>query len=73
MDNLSDYIAKFFDVYRILAPSAKAALEAQIDKSSSDKDQKTKELYRTLLWGAKDNLTVEETIENMRNSIKETS
>jgi len=68
MHDLSGDIGKFLDVYRILIPEARAAFEAQIDKSSNNKDEKTKGLYKALLKAAKDNLEVEEAIELMKEA-----
>ncbi|MFA4966875.1 MAG: hypothetical protein WC624_01480 [Candidatus Margulisiibacteriota bacterium] len=70
MHDLNDNIGKFLDVYRVLTPEARAAFEAQIDKSSHGKDEKTKGLYRALLKAAKDNLDTEEAIEMMTVSLK---
>ena len=67
-DTLNNNIEKFLDIYKILAPEAKAAFEAQLDKTIYTSNEETKILYQTLRQAAKDGLSAEEAIEKMKKS-----
>lgn len=67
-NDLNEYISKFLDSYRILAPEAKAAFEAQLDKTIYSSDKNTRILYQVLRKAAKDGLSADEAIEKMKKS-----
>ncbi|HTY13719.1 MAG TPA: hypothetical protein VMD02_05990 [Candidatus Omnitrophota bacterium] len=68
-DDLSDQVSAFINTYKILSPEAKAAFEAQLDKSISTSSEESKMLYQVLRQAAKDGLTAEEAIEKMSRSV----
>lgn len=67
-NDLNETITNFLDSYRILAPEAKAAFEAQLDKTIYCSDINTQILYQALRQAAKDGLTAAEALEKMKKS-----
>ncbi len=68
-DDLNDQVGAFINTYKILSPEAKAAFEAQLNKSIFQSSESTQILYRVLREAAKDGLTAEEAIEKMSRSV----
>jgi flagellar hook-basal body complex protein FliE len=67
-EKLKQDVKKFLEVYKVLSPEGKAQFEAQLAGSIKDLDEKTKKLYQTLLKAAKDGLSVEDAIQQMKKA-----
>ena len=64
--NLIDLVKKYLEVYRILSPEARVTFEVEIVKKTRDMDERTRNLYGTLIKAAKDGLDTDEAIIRMK-------
>ena len=67
-ERLSQDIGKFIEVYRVLNSESRAAFAAQMEATLKSVDPKTRGLYEALIYSAKDNCSLEETIDNMNRA-----
>ena len=58
----------FLEVYRILSPEGRAQFEAEINAKLKELDEKTRKLYLALIKAAKDGLSTDEAIEEMKKT-----
>ena len=67
-DKLQKDIKKFLEVYRFLSAEGKAQFEAQMAGELKGQDERTKELYYSLLQSAKDGKSIQEAIKRLELS-----
>ncbi|OGC06872.1 hypothetical protein A2526_05685 [candidate division WOR-1 bacterium RIFOXYD2_FULL_36_8] len=63
---LQKQLIDFLGIYSILTSQARAELEAKLYAVMEKSDPKTKKMYRSIIQSAKENLSVTETIENLK-------
>jgi len=65
-ERLEDQVKRFLEVYKVLSPEARVTFEIEIAKKTAVMDERTKNLYNALVKAAREGLSQQEAIEQMR-------
>jgi len=69
---LQSDIKRFLEVYKVLSSEGKAQFESQMAGAIKNQDERTKNLYQSLLQAAKDGKGIEEAIQAMAKAAQPT-